>query len=395
MKVRLWAEAPTALADGALEETAAERRGDEHAHRPRAGGLAHNRHAIRVAAKRRDVLPDPVERRNLVEEPVIAGRMMCRFGGQLGMRQIPEGSEPGIHRDEHDAFLREWRAVRRVADARPECPASTVVPDDHGPPLAGGGGGPDVQGQAIFALSFGRIGEGSRWMAVLRAGGADRVAASGAAPRLHRLRWLPAEVTDGRRRERNPLVAADAVSAHAGNQPAFDLDRGGGRGTLGFENRRSHHEGQNGGRRNSDRESCFHERLLARGFRTIIGRRGATTITKQSATKATKATKITKFWQFVILDSSLKSRIMNHESRRGGMRCASSRRSYRPSRLRRRFQQHNGTRRKRWTSTSSTWKVGMPSCGSHPRASPSSTTPETGAPPRSAMPTASWPRSRR
>ena len=100
-----------ALRDRAVEETLGLWRSDERADHDGAGRLAGDGDVVRVAAERRDVLLDPLQRGDGVHHPVVAGAAVAGFLRQLGMREEPERTEPVIHRDDDGPFDREVLAV--------------------------------------------------------------------------------------------------------------------------------------------------------------------------------------------------------------------------------------------------------------------------------------------
>ena len=70
-----------ALTDGACDEVPGQRRGHEGADRNRPGRLAGNRHLFWISAERRDIPAYPLESGNLIQQAVVAGRVV---GGLLG-----------------------------------------------------------------------------------------------------------------------------------------------------------------------------------------------------------------------------------------------------------------------------------------------------------------------
>jgi hypothetical protein len=75
-EMRRTAETAAALADRANEESLGERRSHQRVDAPRSCGFAADRHARWIAAKRRDVPLHPLQRRNLIEHAVVAGRLV-------------------------------------------------------------------------------------------------------------------------------------------------------------------------------------------------------------------------------------------------------------------------------------------------------------------------------
>jgi len=65
--------------------------------------FAEDRDLVGIAPERRDVVLHPLQRRELVHEPVVAPHVVRRLGGQRGVGEVPEPAEPEIHADDHDA----------------------------------------------------------------------------------------------------------------------------------------------------------------------------------------------------------------------------------------------------------------------------------------------------
>jgi hypothetical protein len=219
-----------ALRDRAGKEAARARR-RHHVHDPGgAGRLAEDRDAVRVAAERRDVAPDPAERRGHVEQAVVAGAGPAGFGGQLRMGHEPERPQPVVERDEHDALARQVAPHEDRIAARALLKRATVEPDHHRPARVGGRGrAPYIEIEAVFAhrllageLGIDRIVRSPGLQALRRqcGGGSDTV------PAPDRLRRLPAQRADRRRRiwnaEKGPHLAVRVVSTV--DEAAVDRD---------------------------------------------------------------------------------------------------------------------------------------------------------------------------
>src|SRR6266705_2493536 len=107
-----------------------------------------------------------------------------------------------------DAFAREGVAVVVVARARAFGVRAAEDPYHHGTPLAGTRrSGPDVEVEAVFTRGR-RVGQIDRHVQPsgafgLDAHGTEGVALADAVPPQWRLRRLPPQRTDGRRRERD------------------------------------------------------------------------------------------------------------------------------------------------------------------------------------------------
>ena len=84
-----------------------------------------------IAAEGGDVALHPSERRDKIEQAVVAGGAMLRFGGELGMGEKAQRIEPMVERDDDDAARRETRAViARLGPGADDKPAA-VNPDHH------------------------------------------------------------------------------------------------------------------------------------------------------------------------------------------------------------------------------------------------------------------------
>ena len=139
----------------------------QHARVDGARGLAENRHARRVSAKpcdvvmypvksriaaeRRDIRVDPLERRDHVEQSIVAGRCMRRFASEFRVGKKAERTEPVIDSHHQHTVPGEFRAIVAglIAAADPVGPA--MHPEHHCPrffhrPFRR----PDVQVEAVF-----------------------------------------------------------------------------------------------------------------------------------------------------------------------------------------------------------------------------------------------------
>ncbi len=189
-------EQPVAAAAGfddrLVEQALRERRGQEHQHRRPARRLAEHRHVARIAAERRDVRLHPAQRRELVHVAVVAERALVRLLRQRGVREEPEPADAVVEAHEHDAALRELRAVVDRGRAAAVDEAAAVDPHHHRQrrrrPFRRT---PDVEDEAVLV----------RWRAERRGVAGERqlravVAVRGgrphARPRLGRLRRAPA-----------------------------------------------------------------------------------------------------------------------------------------------------------------------------------------------------------
>src|ERR1022692_3780154 len=144
--MRIAVEGAAALSYGAVEQAFRQRSREQVADSPGAAGLAENRHVAGIAAKGLDVPAHPFERGDLVEDAVITGDMMLRFGGELREREKTEGAEAILDRHQHDTLPREGCAVVSGAGARAGLESPAVNPGHHGALFGSGmSGGPYVE----------------------------------------------------------------------------------------------------------------------------------------------------------------------------------------------------------------------------------------------------------
>ena len=217
-----------------------------------ARGLAEDRHVVRVAAELRDVPFDPLERRDLVEEAVVAG-LAAGLLRQGRVGEVAKGAEAVVDRNQDHALAGERGSFVRRLVAPAEAQASAVDPDHDGPRLiAVASRRPHVQEQAVL----GRFRQGHtghhRQNGALRTDGAELRRVARAAPLRRRLRRLPAQFSDRRRREGNAAVDGQAgvrIEDLALQLAGVDLDDGGvGAGGRGEEQQ---NRGRGDGRKNS------------------------------------------------------------------------------------------------------------------------------------------------
>ncbi len=81
-----------------------ERRSHLRADGKRTGRLAEDGDVVRVAAKGRDVALHPLDSRQFVEQPVVAGRVVGILRGQFRGGEETENAQPVIHGDNQHAF---------------------------------------------------------------------------------------------------------------------------------------------------------------------------------------------------------------------------------------------------------------------------------------------------
>ena len=209
------AEAAAALADGGVEEAARERGRHQLVDAPRAGRLAEDGHARRVAAERRDVPLHPAEGGDLVEEAVVARRPVPGLGAQQRVGEIAERSQAVVDGDQHHAPLGQPRAVvgdvGAVADRQP----AAVDPDEHRGAVVRPRRRPDVQVEAVLvhavdARVVERAHRGGQRVLHARRRRLGRVAH--ALPGRRRLGGTPPQIAHRRCRERHAPVDHDLVA---------------------------------------------------------------------------------------------------------------------------------------------------------------------------------------
>src|SRR5690606_26412917 len=88
--------------DNPVEETFGEWGGPQNADALAAGRLAGDRHPIRVAAERGDVVADPLESGDLVEDAVVARCAVAGFFREVGVREEAEHPQSVIDGDGED-----------------------------------------------------------------------------------------------------------------------------------------------------------------------------------------------------------------------------------------------------------------------------------------------------
>jgi hypothetical protein len=99
-----------AFRDGFLKEAASQWRGHENSDIDRTGGLAEDGDVVGIAAETGDVVVDPLEGKDLIHEAVVAGSVVRRLAGELGMSEEAEDVKAVIDGDDEHAMI-EQRAV--------------------------------------------------------------------------------------------------------------------------------------------------------------------------------------------------------------------------------------------------------------------------------------------
>ena len=195
-----------------------------------AGRLAEDGDVLGVAAEGGDVLLHPLERRDLIEEAVVAHESVGRLSRQGGVGQEAQRAQPVVDGDYHHTLLRQLGPVVDGHGARPRLEAAAMDPEHHGQggrsiilSLHRRRGRPHVQIEAILAgLTYGQIeGLSLRW---LRAGRAESDAGALVGPRRHGLRRLPAQVAHRRGRVGDALEDPQVPLLDPRDRTAIQLD---------------------------------------------------------------------------------------------------------------------------------------------------------------------------
>ena len=151
-------DAPAALQDGAPRHAPGQGGGEDGLHAHAAGGLPRQGDGVRVAPKGGDVLLDPVQGENLVENAVVAGDAFLCLLLQGGVGEEAKGVHPVVDGHQNHALFGKALAVKLLFRAAPVQKGAPVNPKEHRQPGLGRGGGrgPDVQVQAVLAFVVGQ-----------------------------------------------------------------------------------------------------------------------------------------------------------------------------------------------------------------------------------------------
>src|SRR5271167_4532700 len=122
-------ELTTAFSDGSLKQPVRERRCYQIINAPRSGRFAENRYPLGIATKRRDVLLHPFERRDLVQQAVVARRITVGFLGELRVREETKYTQAIVDGHHHHALLGQCLAV--VKRTRASDQSSAVNPHHY------------------------------------------------------------------------------------------------------------------------------------------------------------------------------------------------------------------------------------------------------------------------
>ena len=231
------AQTAAALDDRFRNEALGQRRSHQALDTTSTGALAHDGQVVRIAAESRDVVVNPLDRRQLVINALVSGAAVAILFGQGRMGEEAQQAEAVIDGHEDDAALCPGFPIesRIIAAAAGVC--ATVDPQGDrkfSRRLADRfGRRPDIQEEAVFTGRRQRLDlelfivEGTGLTAALDRRSAEGVRHLDAFPRDDGLRGFPAEITDGRSRIRDALEDHDIriLGQDALQQTALDLDR--------------------------------------------------------------------------------------------------------------------------------------------------------------------------
>ncbi len=119
-----------AFGDGLREQASSAGRRHQIHHAQAARGFARDGHVGRIAAESADVIANPSQRLNLIQQAIVAGDAKRRLAAQLGMRQPAEDTEPIVDRDHDNALAGEPCAVVHRLSARSRGKSAAVDPEE-------------------------------------------------------------------------------------------------------------------------------------------------------------------------------------------------------------------------------------------------------------------------
>ncbi len=160
-----------------------------------------------------DVFLDPFEGFDLVKDAVVAGNVIGAFLGKVRMGEESEYAETIVDGDEHDVFVSPFLSVKLGFGAPAFAVAAAMNPESDGELLVSltGGGGPDIQVEAVLAIGrfvtvtpLGGIAAGI--VNSLITGMPEFIGNFHALPWDDRLRSLPAKCFNRRRGIRNSAI---------------------------------------------------------------------------------------------------------------------------------------------------------------------------------------------
>ena len=202
--------------DRLVEQAAGERGLDEGADGTAAGALAEDHHVIGIAAELGDILLDPLQALDHVQDTVVTGNAVRALGGKLRMSEEAEDAETVVDGHEDDAVRGELLTVELGLGAPAFAIAAAMDPVSDREFRVGlaGSGGPDIEVQAVLA-------EGSLFTVAplegvttgivhgLEARMTETVANLHAVPRNDGLRSFPTEIAERRSGIRDALVSGN------------------------------------------------------------------------------------------------------------------------------------------------------------------------------------------
>ena len=208
-----------ALRDRAAEQPGRGRHDEQRRDRARPGRLAEHGHQVRVAAERGDVLPDPAQRRHLVEQ-----RPVGRDAGQVG---VALDADPVVEGHHHHVLPGQRRAVVADQAGRAEPVATAVDPDHDREPGRAQVGREHVDGEPVVGVGVGRGRRHRREQEPgLRRGRPERGRLPYAVPWPGRARGGEPQVADRGLGERDAAEDGHAVLRPSADQPGGRADHG-------------------------------------------------------------------------------------------------------------------------------------------------------------------------
>ena len=228
-------EAAARLGDGLVEQPRRQRRCGEVADADGTGGFAEDGHVVRVAAECRDVVLHPLQRRDLIVQPLVARSAVGGFRAERRVGEEAEQTQAVVDGHQHHAVPRQLLTIVEGCARRAHDEAAAVDPHHHWAPFVGlARASPHVEIEAVFVL----------WhrLAAVEALDGGRMRARRrllrgvplAFPSGRRHRRLPAQVAHWRRSVGDALegkhgaVLGAAAAQHAGGRGDGFAERGGG-----------------------------------------------------------------------------------------------------------------------------------------------------------------------
>jgi len=144
--------APAALDDRALEKALGQGGGQEGADAGTPGRLPEDRDVSRIPAEVGDIIFNPLQGKNLVEHPIVAGALMGVFPGQLLVGQESEGSQAVIDAGHDEIAVRGQAVAEPGRGGRRPAEKTASVDKDHHREGPGFPRAPDIQVQAVFRI---------------------------------------------------------------------------------------------------------------------------------------------------------------------------------------------------------------------------------------------------